>query len=175
MAMPFTRVLQRRRHYASYILACGLLTLVAWKLQTFRRDPRISQESNQCQGNLDKKFWLTQGKITFLQDIDECGRRCMGRFECASNCMAKVGYSQTCSFCFGELVSCSAKRCWASCIRNGDENPICRACTKEKCEPDFQVCSGIRALPQWSPQAKAAAVKAAAEKASSGRRRDEIR
>ena len=42
----------------------------------------------------DLKVWNGGGRAAFLQEIDLCGQRCMGRALCAAKCMAKRGYSQ---------------------------------------------------------------------------------
>lgn len=103
-----------------------------------------------CLNAIDKKLWDTRGRSDFLEDMDACGNRCLGRAACAAGCLqAKQKYSSPCASCFGELISCSASKCWLPCSRGGETNPNCRSCVERAgCKTSFQMCSGINDLPQ---------------------------
>eukprot|EP00434_Breviolum_minutum_P005643 symbB.v1.2.004972.t3/scaffold288.1/size478366/2 len=144
-----------------YLQACLTLAALAgvWKVSKILLGTDASKDygKDSCLGS-DLKVWNGGGRAAFLQEIDVCGQRCVGRAQCAAKCMAKRGYSPACADCFGGLVSCTAAKCWMPCARGGDANAACRSCTKAKCRPAFKVCSGI-SLPDWSEEGKASAAK----------------
>eukprot|EP00913_Durusdinium_trenchii_P006896 g6487.t1 len=119
------------RRVAEVTLLGGAIVL-AWQASGLFGS-KVSKDATQsCQNASDLRHWKGGGRAAFLQEIDVCGQRCMGRLTCAAKCMAKRGYSPPCSECFGGLVSCTAAKCWMPCARGGDANPSCRRCTKAK-------------------------------------------
>eukprot|EP00930_Biecheleria_cincta_P077122 TRINITY_DN64384_c0_g1_i1.p1 TRINITY_DN64384_c0_g1~~TRINITY_DN64384_c0_g1_i1.p1 ORF type:complete len:182 (+),score=11.18 TRINITY_DN64384_c0_g1_i1:62-607(+) len=118
--------------------------------QAFASSARLPETRDpHCSNAIDKKLWDTRGRSAFLDDMDACGTRCLGRAACAAKCLqAKQKYSSPCASCFGELVSCSANKCWLPCSRGGEANPGCRSCVERAgCKSNFQTCSGIQDLP----------------------------
>merc|ERR1719259_230004 len=70
-----------------------------------------------CKNTEDATKWKAKGYGNFLVDMDECGKKCMGRVKCATQCIqSRNGYSSECATCFGTMISCTASACWRPCM-----------------------------------------------------------
>lgn len=78
-----------------------------------------------------------------VEDVmKNCAMGCIGKgAECGATCsQEKMGLSQPCSMCVGELLSCTMSKCMMNCISGGQ---ACTDCIAEKCGSDFETCSGV--------------------------------
>mmetsp|Transcript_50809 Transcript_50809/g.128135 ORF Transcript_50809/g.128135 Transcript_50809/m.128135 type:complete len:151 (+) Transcript_50809:68-520(+) len=125
------------------------LALLRRALRSPEEGEITSEETSLCTSSENAKKWKAKGYPNFLEDMDSCGRQCMGRLTCATKCIrTRNGYTEDCATCFGTMISCTASKCWAPCMKGGDQNPACRACTRKKCRPAFEACSGITKTPE---------------------------
>jgi hypothetical protein len=91
----------------------------------------------------DASKWNKTGKKIFEDAMTKCGKSYRGNKDCVSKCIQeRIGYSKTCSGCFGNLAQCTKDNCWSSCMWGNTK--ACRTCTKENCVPKFEACSGFK-------------------------------
>lgn len=78
-----------------------------------------------------------------VEDVmKNCAMGCIGKgAECGATCsQEKMGLSQPCSMCVGELLSCTMSKCMMNCISGGQ---ACTDCIADKCGSDFETCAGV--------------------------------
>ncbi|CAE8635573.1 unnamed protein product [Polarella glacialis] len=104
--------------------------------------PRSTEDGGACKGQADQKIWKSGGDRDFAGVSAACGRRCLGRKSCSSDCVVKEkGYSQSCGRCMGTLISCSVSKCLVACWPDGADT--CKQCVQNTCNPAFASCSGL--------------------------------
>eukprot|EP01062_Namystynia_karyoxenos_P081461 TRINITY_DN896_c0_g1_i2.p2 TRINITY_DN896_c0_g1~~TRINITY_DN896_c0_g1_i2.p2 ORF type:complete len:285 (+),score=104.98 TRINITY_DN896_c0_g1_i2:69-857(+) len=93
----------------------------------------------------DTQIWNATGFQSFQDDMTACGKQCLGKDTCVSQCVAgKEHYSAPCSACFGALGQCTASSCLTKCM--GGRTAACTQCVKAAgCDSAFAACSG------WQP------------------------
>eukprot|EP01062_Namystynia_karyoxenos_P081454 TRINITY_DN896_c0_g1_i1.p2 TRINITY_DN896_c0_g1~~TRINITY_DN896_c0_g1_i1.p2 ORF type:complete len:284 (+),score=114.97 TRINITY_DN896_c0_g1_i1:69-854(+) len=93
----------------------------------------------------DDKTWNATGFKNFQDEMTACGKQCLGKDTCVSQCIAgKEGYSSACAACFGTLGQCTASNCLTKCLSG--RTPTCTQCVKDAgCDSAFATCTG------WQP------------------------
>merc|ERR1719330_1806021 len=65
------------------------------------------EDGGACMDDADQTKWNGGGSASFADDLESCGRGCLGGADCTAKCMAGKGYSENCSTCFGTLTGCT--------------------------------------------------------------------
>ena len=77
---------------------------------------------------------------------ETCGTgECLGKeSQCSIDCIKKaVDMTSECADCYGAIVACTAKNCFAECV-TAPESDECKTCQVEKgCRDAFNTCSGL--------------------------------
>merc|ERR1719336_3819929 len=102
----------------------------------------LEATTDACMDDQDQAKWNGDGQTNFAADLKECGTKCLGGASCTASCMAKKGYTDDCSQCFGTLTSCSKDNCMFKCFPDSGL-AACATCVADNCTPDFETCSGL--------------------------------
>merc|ERR1719190_220002 len=90
----------------------------------------------------DQKIWKANGSADFEKDLSKCGHQCLGTASCTTACIKKIGYTEACSTCFGDLVGCTKDNCMFDCMMDA-QGSSCKCCVNKSCTPAFETCSGL--------------------------------
>merc|ERR1719498_1423574 len=99
-----------------------------------------------CKKNADQAVWNQKGKAKFQEDVSKCAHQCFGYGpQCPFYCIKdNEGYSEDCSSCFKDLISCRINTCGNPCnYGNMGNSAACKSCVDQKCTPTFKTCSGL--------------------------------
>merc|ERR1719492_577991 len=102
----------------------------------------LEAATDACKDAADQKKWNGNGKTDFASDLSKCGNKCLGTAACSTDCIKKLGYTEGCSTCFGDLVGCTKDNCMFDCMMDA-QGSSCKSCVDKNCTPAFETCSGL--------------------------------
>jgi len=103
----------------------------------------ISDPHDMCRDSHDEH--ILYHKPNLKEHMAECSHAKWdeGSTQDPADCMQKkTGLTHGCAECFGKVIHCSHQQCLSECACG--ETDSCHDCTKEKCQPDFDICAGDR-------------------------------
>lgn len=94
-----------------------------------------------CNNNADLAIIADQTALS--SSVADCAKKTMGAAPATKDCIVqKTGLSDGCAQCFADSASCIIKNCAAQCMLDPN-SPTCVDCRASKCDPAFEVCSGV--------------------------------
>ena len=112
---------------------------------------------------------LTSGWAANPTTVASCAATCfMQPEQCASSCLAKLGYSAPCTACWTTFAVTNQRLCALACM--SATSPSCLSCTRRLSFPTLGTCSGLScdATPNCEADSSASNLEAVSEEAAAG-------